>query len=108
MFKPVSDLIHMYPEFEDLLIKFSTENKDLVSIPDYINQALLSFGLDWYCNFSDLSDTFDYKTMKFISDKIYKDTHKAHDINAYRYSKRFHDLNPQLQQILIKYTEYAS
>lgn len=108
MFKPASDLIHMYPEFADLLLKFSQENKDLVSLPEYISQALFTFGLDWYCDFSELSDTFDFKTMRSISDKIYKDTHKAHDAHAYRYSQRFYDLNPQLQQILIKYTEYAT
>lgn len=96
------DLIHMYPEFNEFLD--SVEVDKLEFVPDYLRLALFSFGVDWY--FGELptvDGTFDAKRVKSQHDKIYKDTHKAHDIHNYRYSKRFNRSDPQLQDIILNY-----
>lgn len=95
----VSDLIHMYPDFVDYLFKL----KDISDVPDYYRLALFSFGLDFYSLIPDLNDSYDFKQMKDSHDKIYKDTHKRHDINNYRYSQRFKDLNSDLQKVILNY-----
>ena len=66
--------------------------------------ALLSFGIDVYSlDNIDYSQTKDYESMSAVCDKIYKDTHKRQDINNYRYSQRFHNLDPELQKIILAY-----
>lgn len=98
---PLRDLIHMYPEFADYYLSRTVNN--LSGMPDYLRLALFSFGLDWYDDKKCLEDSYDYKNLVQRSDKIYKDTHKAHDVHNYRYSKRFHDINPTLQKIIQDY-----
>lgn len=98
---PVTDLISMYPDFATYWSKFETpEHSDNV----VYNLALLSFGVDIYsldnvC----YSGTKDYQSMRVVCDKIYKDTHKRQDINNYRYSQKFHSLDPKLQEIILNY-----
>lgn len=96
------DLINMYPEFSDYLDNVTTDS--IQDVPDYLRFALFSFGIDWYFGeLPSLDGTYDAKLVKSQHDKIYKDTHKAHDINNYRYSKRFHDSDPLLQNLILKY-----
>lgn len=99
------DLIHMYPEFEDCYKSVLSDN--LSGLPDYIRLALFSFGVDWYCDKSSLENTYDYKNLVQKTDDIYKDTHKAHDVHNYRYSKRFTDINSSLQKIILNYEKNA-
>lgn len=95
------DLISMYPDFSVYWSKFDTpEHSD----NDVYNMALLSFGIDIYSlDTIDYTATADYKSMQAVCDKIYKDSHKRQDINNYRYSQKFHSLDPQLQQIILDY-----
>ena len=98
---PVQDLISMYPDFATYWSKFETpEHSDNV----IYNFALLSFGVDIYSlDNIDYSRTNDYQSMIAVCDKIYKDTHKRQDINNYRYSQKFHSLDPELQKIILEY-----
>lgn len=96
------DLINMYPEFSDYLDKL--KKCDIDSVPDYLRLALFSFGIDWYSEFlPSLDSTYDAQLVKSMHNKIYKDTHKAHDVHNYRYSKRLQSLDPELQKIVISY-----
>ena len=98
---PVQDLISMYPEFALYWSKFeSPEHSDNVTY----NLALFSFGVDIYSLDSiDYARTKDYESMTAVCDKIYKDSHKRQDINNYRYSQRFHNLDSDLQKIILNY-----
>ena len=82
---------------------FMTENTLVVSVP----RELPKVQTDKIYMITAAKDTvtYDFKVMKQKSHDIYKDTHKGHNINDYRYSQRLHDLNPALQKILIKYSE---
>lgn len=95
----VIDLVHMYPEFVELFKKSASFD----DLPLYAREAAFSFGLSMSNKFHDLRDTKDFLFLKQTSEKIYKDTHKAHDINNYRYSQTFHSLNPKLQKIILDY-----
>ena len=98
---PSKDLISMYPEFALYWSKFDTPEHSDNSV---YNIALLSFGVDIYSlDNIDYSKTKDYESMSAVCDKIYKDTHKRQDINNYRYSQRFHNLDPELQKIILAY-----
>lgn len=95
------DLIHMYPDFD-----FYWSNIDDPESSDNVvyNLALLSFDTDIYSlDKVDYSETADFKNMVDVSEKIYKDTHKRQDINNYRYSQKFHNLDPELQKIILDY-----
>lgn len=103
--RSTADLIHCYPEFEDYVSNIPKREgvPILEGIPDYLRIAMFGFSLDWYSDIPSLDSTYDYKSMVSSNDKIYKDSHKTHESVDYVYSKRLHDLNPQLQQILIEY-----
>ena len=98
----VSDLMFAYPEFVRDYQFY--DSYPTVSCSDSFLYALDSFKIDTL-NPPDLKNTFDYIVMCNRSFKIYKDTHKAHDVNNYRYSTKLKRLNPSLQKILIKYAE---
>lgn len=113
---PLSDLVHMYPEFS-LWLKEIVSKRPVVSvsdIPRYLQIATDSFGYYFPNLFafpdlvSSLSDCHDFKIMSKLHDGIYKDTHKAHDIHSYRHSEKFRRLNPKLQKIILKYESYGS
>ena len=99
---PVQDLVFAYPDFVKEYEFYEKYPK--VSCSDSFLYALDSFKVDTL-NPPELKKTFDYMVMCNKSYKIYKDTHKAHDSNNYRYSQKLKRLNPSLQKILIKYAE---
>ena len=102
---PVQDLMFAYPDFVRDYEYAEKFPRSCLS-PSFW-YALESFKIDTL-NPPLLKNTFDYKRMVAKSFKIYKDTHKRHDINAYRYSKRLNNLNPSLQKILIKYDKWQN
>lgn len=100
---PVSDLMFAYPDFVrdyEFAEKFSKSEMS----PSFW-YALETFQID-PLNPPKLHKCFDFMRMRDKALKIYKDTHKRHDINAYRYSRRLHNLNPSLQKILITYDKW--
>lgn len=99
----VQDLISSYPEFYDFVNKH-------IGLPDFESKlsysemlALRSFGINSKEDFVQFKDTYDYKSMCAESFRIYKDTHKTHDIRRYLYSRSFEYSDPKLKQILIRY-----
>ena len=103
---PVQDLITAYPEFYDFCVSYKSDpTKESCFTLPWQSLALKSFKISSLEKLPDLYDTYDYKVMKSKNNQIYKDTHKRHNVNDYRYSQRLHDLNPELQSILIKYSE---
>lgn len=114
--KPITDLVHMYPDFSTWLLEFINARpcKSVDDVPTYLKFACESFGyfLPNLLAFPDLvvplDETVDYNVMKKQHDKIYKDTHKAHDIHNYRHSSTFRRLNPSLQKIILNYENYES
>ena len=102
MIHPVQDLIAAYPEFYDMCVNL--DHDSCFDLPWQIS-ALKSFKIKDPHDVPDLFNTYDFKVMKRKNNDIYKDTHKRHNVNNYRYSQRLHDLNPALQKILIKYSE---
>lgn len=110
-----SDLMHMYPDFVDWVNDFVYSRRYSINdVPEYIKFALQSFGYDvrgiqtFPFVLSKLEDSYDFRNMRQQHDKIYKDTHKAHDVHNYRYSETFHRLNPELQKIIQTYENYGS
>ena len=97
---PVSDLMFAYPDFVRDMQFYEKYPK--LKIPLSVEYAIGSFGLDLLKDYH-FEDTFDFKVMLAKSFKIYKDTHKNHDVNNYRYSEKLHRSNPSLQKILINY-----
>lgn len=102
MSHPVQDLICAYPEFYDLCVSLSHDS--CFDLPWQVF-ALKSFKIKDPHEVPDLFNTYDFKVMKRKNNDIYKDTHKRHNVNNYRYSARLNNLNPSLQKILIKYSE---
>ena len=104
---PVQDLVTAYPEFYDFCYQRKSDPLLKDSCFDFAWQslALNSFKIKSLDKLPDIYETYDYKVMKSKNNQIYKDTHKRHNVNDYRYSQRLHDLNPELQSILIKYSE---
>ena len=97
----VVDLVNMYP---DLCYTVRGANSFQDLSPEY-QLALHAFGIDYLTDFPSVTSSFDFKSMAFKHDSIYKDTHKAHDVNNYRYSKKFNRSDPELQKIILKYAE---
>lgn len=101
---PASELVAAYPEFYWYYLHYVRKSDFKTS--DYVNYALKSFGICDDDDFVRLEETHDFKSMKESSSKIYKDTHKAHSVNEYVYSKRFRDSDPLLQKIIINYKKW--
>lgn len=95
---PCSHLILMYPDF----YKLCEFNSFGMKLPYWIQLALNSFGLELPIDIPKKEDTFDYKAMISQAQKIYKDTHKRHEINAYRDFKLERN-DPKLASIVRKY-----
>lgn len=105
---PASDLIHMYPEFEETYLSLPQDISCLSAdgIPNAVVSNLMSFGIDVYCEKSSLESTYDYMLQKSKSEEIYKDTHKAHAIHSYINSRTFKRLDPLLQTIILDYHNF--
>lgn len=79
-FNPCSDLVYLYPNFmKDLKFWLIPTKRPL-----FISLALESFGILDENDVVDFHETMDFKSMTLKSQKIYKDTHKRHFVNAYR------------------------
>lgn len=101
---PPSELMFAYPEFVRDYQFYEKYPK--VPCSDSFLAGLDSFGIDTL-NPPVFSRTYDFMTICNTSYKIYKDTHKNHEKNAYLYSRKFGALNPTLQTIMIKYHNNA-
>lgn len=102
---PVQDLLAAYPEMY-WLYKHYVFSGDFNHLSRWQMQALESFCIFEKEDFRELENTYDFQEMKSTSFKIYKDTHKAHAVNAYLYSQKFKDSDPLLQKIIISYKKW--
>lgn len=98
----VRDLVCAYPQFY-YDVGFAIKEGKFGSLPFSYEAALFSFDIVEEEDFPKLEESFDFRTMKISSEKIYKDTHKSHDIRRYQYSRRFHESDPKLQSIILNY-----
>lgn len=97
------ELLCAYPELYDHVNKH-VEEPDLFGSLSYSEiLALWSFGIFSKEDFIHLCSTYDFQSMRSQSQKIFKDTHKAHAANRYLYSKNFEFSDSALQKIIIGY-----
>lgn len=89
-------LIYMYPTFVKQI-------KELVVYNDFVKSVFDSFDIRDFSSVPPLKSTVFYQAYKMQTDGIYKDSHKAHEINSYLYSRKFGLLDPKLQTLLINY-----
>lgn len=101
----VHELSFMYPNF---VFQWEFYKRNPRVNFDYIFQmAFESFGLD-KVECCELQDCAEFKTMVHKAQKIFKESHKSHDVHDYLYSRRMSQVDPQLQKILIKYFKNCS
>lgn len=93
------DLLCAYPEFYHLYKDISLDD-----LSDLEKSILETFDIYYDSEFPSLENTADYLSMKSQALKIYKDTHKAHEVNSYLYGQKLKSLDPKLQTILISYS----
>lgn len=72
-----SDLINMYPEFSQMVFCLSDSDFGLNS---FYRSAIATFGVDYPTR---LEDTADFKSMMFLHNRIFQDSHKRKKSNAY-------------------------
>lgn len=105
-FHPLSDLIHMYPDFAHFAENYCNnylKNSDIDrSIPLYLAEALFSFGIFNPWDYKPLKDTFDYKSVFTLNEKLDLESSKRHEANAY-IEGRLAVSDPSLSNILNLY-----
>lgn len=94
-----ADLVCMYPEFSSTLSRLSDPD---FGLPAFFRDALSTFGTDSSVSYR---DTFDFKSMRFLHNRIYNDSHKRRKANNYRDGKLYRR-DPKLSLILKRFQKW--